>query len=610
MPLAKLLKPSLDSGYVLSAQIADTDEVYDWLTNYLSIHAPIVTTPSSTKSLTKTQVEARYSIKTNLAEAIWPSGKAAPRHVWIAARKPRKNGKNMPGYDLYSDERNSDDENGDEDGLDKDAILFVEPTTSVTQYLQYRNRTIKFTTTEDEPSFARNRKKWLTMSTFLGTHEVFTSLIQTARREYITSLPKRTISIYSPEYTSWYKSSSRTMRPWDSIILPPGIKEWLLADATEFIAEKEYYQERGVPHRRGYLLYGEPGSGKSSLISALAAQLKLDIYIVNLGSKSMDDDNLSNLLQNCPARCILLMEDIDCAFPKRKLNSGKPKDGSNQGDSTLSQEKSEDDKDEATMTNDSSSGVTLSGLLNALDGVASSEGRLLFCTTNWKDKIDAALSRPGRCDVWIEFTHATQDQARALFLHFFRTDFRTLTPSKQVTVASKSEKAVALPTSTSSVELLSLADRFAAAIPEHKVSTSALQGYLIRHKRNPQKAVDDVEAWVRGGFGQDPVLITKDGKFGTKNVIDSVLSEETKGNVLEVHEDVKPDIISTMDDSLDKNTNKGDSEETVNIISEKGKGLEHIVNDDETAQGHNDGIFKRAKTHMRALSRSKSPSNA
>ncbi|WVQ95254.1 hypothetical protein IAU59_002349 [Kwoniella sp. CBS 9459] len=63
--------------------------------------------------------------------------------------------------------------------------------------------------------------------------------------------------------------------------------------------------------------------------------------------------------------------------------------------------------------------VTLSGLLNALDGVASSEGRLLFCTTNWRESIDPALSRPSRCDVWVEFKHATASQARDLFLHFY-----------------------------------------------------------------------------------------------------------------------------------------------------------------------------------------------
>ena len=144
----------------------------------------------------------------------------------------------------------------------------------------------------------------------------------------------------------------------------------------------QWYADRGIPFRRGYLLYGVPGSGKSSLIHAIAGELMLDIYVVSLSSSWINDSTLTTLMGRVPARCIVLLEDLDAAFTRST---------SRDGGSTGNPEGKSEEKAAEQTTNTSSSRrtrqkeqmsdvntLTLSGLLNALDGVAASEGRLLF----------------------------------------------------------------------------------------------------------------------------------------------------------------------------------------------------------------------------------------
>jgi len=72
--------------------------------------------------------------------------------------------------------------------------------------------------------------------------------------------------------------------------------------------------ERGIPYRRGYLLLGPPGSGKTSMTEAIAGALNLSICYLNLSGKGLDDDGLNELLNNTPEASIILLEDIDAIF--------------------------------------------------------------------------------------------------------------------------------------------------------------------------------------------------------------------------------------------------------------------------------------------------------
>jgi chaperone BCS1 len=93
-----------------------------------------------------------------------------------------------------------------------------------------------------------------------------------------------------------------------SIVLEPAVKEMLLADCRDFLRSEDWYAERAIPFRRGYLLHGVPRSGKTSLINSLAGELDLDICVLNMSSQGMSDRTLMKLIKNVPSGCLLLFE--------------------------------------------------------------------------------------------------------------------------------------------------------------------------------------------------------------------------------------------------------------------------------------------------------------
>ncbi|KAJ8474114.1 hypothetical protein ONZ51_g7432 [Trametes cubensis] len=352
----------------------------------------------------------------------------------------------------------------------------------------------------------------LKISVVARNNDILKRLVLEAKREYEKDAEHRVhIFMADTTYGCWRWNGARQKRPMSSIVLEPGVKDMILADCKDFLASEDWYAERGIPFRRGYLLHGVPGSGKTSLIHSLAGELGLDIYVVSLSSKGMSDNTLTTLMGNVPSRCILLLEDLDAAFTRGisrdETSTGAPTTTSSSSSSSSSA-KNKDDNDGSTLS--------LSGLLNSLDGVAAAEGRLLFATTNHIERLDPALSRPGRMDVWVNFKHATKWQAEGIFKCFFpaRPSIPAATSAAPPSAASADEKHPADATSSAnlaeskrkraahSIPLLSeeeisdLARRFADAIPENELSVAALQGYLLRNKTRPRECVDEVAAWV------------------------------------------------------------------------------------------------------------------
>lgn len=165
----------------------------------------------------------------------------------------------------------------------------------------------------------------------------------------------------------WEKVSRKIKRDLSSIILPDQQKQRIVLDVDRFLKSKQWYTSMGIPYRRGILLWGQPGTGKTSLAMGLAGMFDLRIYAINLGSVENDQD-LVNAIVGIPEKSMLLIEDIDAAVKDRQEDDNKGT-------------------------------ITLAGLLNAIDGVFSRDGRLLVMTTNYPDKLDKALTRPGRVDL-------------------------------------------------------------------------------------------------------------------------------------------------------------------------------------------------------------------
>ena len=330
----------------------------------------------------------------------------------------------------------------------------------------------------------------------------------------------------------------------------------LLADSKDFLRSEKWYADRGIPYRRsvthccdttfkltivlyrGYLLYGTPGSGKSSLIHALAGELALDIYVISLSASWMNDSTLTNLMSRIPARSILLLEDLDAAFT-HSTSRDSDSTGAPEGKKEGSKNKDEDEKKDVKKEVNDQNTLSLSGLLNSLDSIQASEGRILFATTNHLERLDPALSRPGRMDVWVEFKNASKYQAEGLFRNFFpahEDDIEILTESTPVdsnsslslsrtesrvsaTSFETSSTDVSTPGSKSALisheaaptlehaspldaerltpaRLSQLAKLFAESIPDEEFSVAALQGYLLKNKTRPEAAALDAGKWV------------------------------------------------------------------------------------------------------------------
>ncbi|RDB18320.1 Mitochondrial chaperone BCS1 [Hypsizygus marmoreus] len=313
---------------------------------------------------------------------------------------------------------------------------------------------------------------------------VLSSLVAEARTRYQeTSRPNVTVHMadmpsYGPGFV-WSSVKHKARRPLSSIILMEGVLESLVKDAQEFIDTEDWYTEAGIPYRRGYLLYGPPGTGKTSTIYALAGELGLEIFALPLSSGFVDDAYLQKAASSIPKNSILLIEDIDCAFPSR--------DDADEGDGPNYQQENHGMVSNSPFPRGRKSAVTLSGLLNVLDGIGSEEGKLFFATTNYVDKLDPALLRPGRIDKKIQYKFATQSQASALFRRFFGRS-----PTLPTIDSSSDEKTAALPPSSIGAQ----AQTFASSVPEHEFSTAELQGFLLRHKKDPAGAVACIGAWV------------------------------------------------------------------------------------------------------------------
>ncbi|MGC1450401.1 MAG: AAA family ATPase [Candidatus Sulfotelmatobacter sp.] len=206
----------------------------------------------------------------------------------------------------------------------------------------------------------------------------------------------------------WDHSEGYAPRLLESVVLPPGEKERLVPDVANFQKSKQRYSRLGVPYHRGYLLYGSPGTGKTSLVSALAAHFGLSVYCLNLGD--FNDRSLMSAVNQIPADSVLLFEDIDC------MKGGQARVAASTnavGDEVSAVFRKE--KESATTQN----GVTLSGLLNVLDGFFAPTGVLFMMTTNRIEALDPALLRPGRIDYRLYLGKASDLQKMELYRRFF-----------------------------------------------------------------------------------------------------------------------------------------------------------------------------------------------
>ncbi len=203
-------------------------------------------------------------------------------------------------------------------------------------------------------------------------------------------------------------------------------KDLIINEIKFFINNPEWYKENGIPYHLGIMLHGTPGCGKTSFIKSLIAETKYNAIYVDLNkiTSSTDFENIFNTTEingnifDLNKR-IYILEDIDCISDiviDRNLKKDEPIKENISIAEKIMYDVMTQNKDESKI-NDT---LNLSTILNVIDGIIETPGRIIIMTTNCIDKLDKALIRPGRIDIKIEFKKASKDIILDMLSSFYK----------------------------------------------------------------------------------------------------------------------------------------------------------------------------------------------
>ena len=181
------------------------------------------------------------------------------------------------------------------------------------------------------------------------------------------------IKVYGPNQKGfWDYLFKNPKREVDTVFI--GGKNEILADLDDFFASESDYLYFGHPYKRNYLFYGPPGNGKTSFINAIAGKYNLTIFLISF-SVNITDEIFKKLISGLRKDSLLVMEDIDVLFQSGSTGGG----GKN---------------------------ITMSTILNTLDGLARKNRIICIMSTNHFDVLTDVFKRPGRLDMLVEFKNA------------------------------------------------------------------------------------------------------------------------------------------------------------------------------------------------------------
>jgi hypothetical protein len=360
-------------------------------------------------------------------------------------------------------------------------------------------------------------------------------------------------------------TTQRSKRLLSTIDLEPELKANITRDAEIFFSEdsREFHASIGQPYRRGYLLYGPPGTGKTSISVALSSHFNVPLVLLTL--KGMSDKDLTFAFSRLPSTCIVLIEDVDCAGAEVENRDAKSK-GKGKGkaesssDPAVALEAAQLEMEQrlsaqqaaaqhqttqqldnlkeilgdelgidmdnyqpierrtgkpkkpnvtSSAPTNPNAKVSLSCLLNQIDGAAAAEGRLLILTTDCPEVLDAALLRAGRIDEKFKIDFATKVTAELTFKRIFGLD--KLNKFKPATIDR-------------------FAQAFAAQFPSRStICTAELAKYCGQYRGRPQAAIEEFADWLKLGDDmfayrrEDLAAVAAEGDFNVPEAFDPAL---------------------------------------------------------------------------------------
>ncbi|KAG7152795.1 mitochondrial chaperone BCS1-B like protein [Verticillium longisporum] len=251
---------------------------------------------------------------------------------------------------------------------------------------------------------------------------------------------------------SWHERKPRPVQSLDSLFIDD--KDELVADCLRFFEPSSQARRTGrgkLPYM-GMLLYGRPGTGKSSFALAVAQHLGVPIY--RPGSLSTyDDQTFRSLMSAIQQKCVILLEDIDTADVTRSRN-------------------------EANTSGAKVDKACLGTILEELDSLNVEGGAMVMMTTNHMEKLDPALIRAGRVHRRVEFQLASRETAAALF----RNEFKDEMAEHDLDQAAK---------------------KFAAQIPDRRFSPAQIDEFLHGKEKDLEGALEGVSGWVKSTEAAD-----------------------------------------------------------------------------------------------------------